>query len=55
MQHWLPYDERRLYGLLGVDRGDIWRWLRGDEQRDGRVRADAVRVKRPAGRPEPCG
>ena len=22
MQHWLPYDERRLYSLLGADRGD---------------------------------
>jgi Tol biopolymer transport system component len=30
MQHWLPYDETRLYSLLGVSRGDIWRWLRDD-------------------------
>lgn len=30
MQHWLPYDETRLYELLGVTRGDIWRWLRDD-------------------------
>src|SRR4051794_3200748 len=30
MQHWLPYDEARLYTLLGVDRGDVWRWLRDD-------------------------
>ena len=30
MQHWLPYDERRLYRLLGVTRGDIWRLLRDD-------------------------
>src|SRR5215213_3375072 len=30
MQHWLPYDERRLYRLLGIDRGDVWRWLRDD-------------------------
>jgi hypothetical protein len=30
MEHWLPYDETRLYELLGVDRGDIWRWLRDD-------------------------
>ncbi|HYH89006.1 MAG TPA: hypothetical protein VEX67_07220 [Solirubrobacteraceae bacterium] len=30
MQHWLPYDERRLYSLLGVDRGVIWRQLRDD-------------------------
>src|SRR5215210_1466613 len=30
MQHWLPYDEARLYALLGVDRGAIWRRLRDD-------------------------
>src|SRR4051795_13734678 len=30
MQHWLPYDETRLYSLLGIDRGDVWRWLRDD-------------------------
>ena len=30
MQHWIPYDETRLYTLLGVTRGDIWRWLRDD-------------------------
>src|SRR5215217_2794278 len=30
MQHWLPYDETRLYSLLGVTRGEIWRWLRDD-------------------------
>ncbi|HET8953773.1 MAG TPA: hypothetical protein VFN44_24840 [Solirubrobacteraceae bacterium] len=30
MQHWLPYDERRLYRLLGIDRGDVWNWLRDD-------------------------
>jgi hypothetical protein len=30
MQHWLPYDEERLYSLLGVDRGEVWRWLRDD-------------------------
>ena len=28
--HWLPFDERRLYGLLGVTRGAIWRQLRDD-------------------------
>src|SRR3954454_12984829 len=28
MQHWLPYDETRLDALLGVTRGDGWRWLR---------------------------
>src|SRR4051794_12131963 len=30
MQHWLPYDETRLYSLIGVTRGDVWRWLRDD-------------------------
>jgi hypothetical protein len=30
MQHWVPYDETRLYSLLGVTRGEIWRWLRDD-------------------------
>lgn len=30
MQHWLPYDETRLYALMGVTRGEIWRWLRDD-------------------------
>ena len=28
--HWLPYDEGRLYALLGVTRGEIWRQLRDD-------------------------
>jgi Tol biopolymer transport system component/plastocyanin len=28
--HWLPYDEGRLYSLLGVTRGKIWRHLRDD-------------------------
>ena len=28
--HWLPYDEGRLYALLKVTRGDIWRQLRDD-------------------------
>jgi Tol biopolymer transport system component len=30
MQHWLPYDEHRLYMLLGIDRGDVWHQLRDD-------------------------
>ena len=30
MMHWLPYDEERLYALLGGDRGTIWRQLRDD-------------------------
>ncbi len=30
MQHWIPYDETRLYELMGVTRGEIWRWLRDD-------------------------
>jgi Tol biopolymer transport system component/plastocyanin len=28
--HWLPYDEGRLYAVLGVTRGQIWRQLRDD-------------------------
>jgi Tol biopolymer transport system component/plastocyanin len=28
--HWLPYDEDRLYELLGTTRGEIWRQLRDD-------------------------
>lgn len=28
--HWLPYDEQRLYSLLRVSRGAIWRHLRED-------------------------
>jgi len=30
MQHWLPYDERRLYRLLGVGRRAVWQELRND-------------------------
>ena len=41
MQHWLPYDERRLYGLLGIDRGDVWHWLRDDT----RPLADLARLR----------
>jgi len=29
-QHWLPYDEHRLYAVLDADRGRIWRHLRND-------------------------
>jgi hypothetical protein len=28
MRHWLPYDEARLYGLLGVNRRTVATWLR---------------------------
>jgi hypothetical protein len=30
MQHWLPFDEARLYALLHSSRGEVWRWLRDD-------------------------
>jgi Tol biopolymer transport system component len=30
--HWLPFDERRLYRLLGVRRGAIWNQLRDDRR-----------------------
>ena len=33
-EHWLPYDETRLYRLLGRDRGQIWRHLRDDAAHD---------------------
>ena len=33
-EHWLPYDETRLYAVLGTDRGGIWRWLRDDAAHD---------------------
>lgn len=29
-EHWIPYDEGRLYALLHVTRGDLWRQLRDD-------------------------
>ncbi len=31
-EHWLPYEERRLYRLLGIDRGDLWRFLRDNRR-----------------------
>src|SRR3954470_9248062 len=30
--HWLPFDERRLYRLGKFDRGDLWRQLRDDHR-----------------------
>jgi hypothetical protein len=33
-QHWLPFDEARLYELLDADRGEIWRHLRDDAIHD---------------------
>src|SRR3954454_22314861 len=30
--HWLPFDEHRLYRLGGFDRGDLWRQLRDDHR-----------------------
>lgn len=41
MQHWLPFDEDDLYAELGVDRGDVWRWLRDDS----RTLADLARQR----------
>ena len=38
MQHWLPYDEQRLFSLLGVDRGVIWRQLRDDTRNLAQLR-----------------
>ena len=39
MQHWLPYDETRLHELMGVTRGEIWRWLRDDTRNVARLAA----------------
>lgn len=33
-EHWLPYDEGRLYELVGADRGAVWRHLRDDARRN---------------------
>jgi Tol biopolymer transport system component len=33
-EHWLPYDETRLYAALGIDRGAMWRYLRDDAVHD---------------------
>ena len=33
-EHWLPFDEGRLYRLLGVDRRTIWTHLRDDAAHD---------------------
>ena len=33
-EHWLPYDETRLYAVLGIDRGQMWRHLRDDAVHD---------------------
>src|SRR5690349_1880058 len=33
-EHWLPYDETRLYAVLGIDRGQMWRYLRDDAVHD---------------------
>src|SRR3954463_6766864 len=41
MQHWLPFDEARLYALLHSSRGEVWRWLRDDT----RTLADLARAK----------
>lgn len=30
LEHWLPYDETRLYRALGTDREGVRRWLRDD-------------------------
>ncbi len=38
--HWLPYDEGRLYALLGVTRGEIWRQLRDDRHNLAQLAAE---------------
>jgi Tol biopolymer transport system component len=36
-QHWLPYDETRLYALLNITRGDLWRQMRDDMRTVGQL------------------
>lgn len=31
MYHWVPYDERRLFSMLAVDRAAVERWLEDDD------------------------
>src|SRR3982751_3290936 len=35
--HWLPYDEARLYAALHTDRAGVWRQLRGEPHQLGHV------------------
>ncbi|HEX2102393.1 MAG TPA: hypothetical protein VHF51_01985 [Solirubrobacteraceae bacterium] len=37
--HWLPYDETRLYRLLGITRVGLWRQLRDDRRTVGQLAA----------------
>ena len=32
VNHWLPFDEERLFRLLRAPRAEIWRWLRDDHR-----------------------
>jgi Tol biopolymer transport system component len=36
-QHWLPYDESRLYSLLHITRRDLWHQLRDDTRTVGQL------------------
>jgi Tol biopolymer transport system component len=36
-QHWLPYDEQRLYSLLHINRSDLWHQLRDDTRTVGQL------------------
>jgi hypothetical protein len=42
MYHWLPYDEPRLYSLMGVGHDVVLRWLRKDQRR---TLADLARLR----------
>ena len=37
--HWLPYDETRLYRLLRIKRSDVWQQLRDDRHNLGQLGA----------------
>lgn len=34
MMHWVPFEERRLYEELRLERSDVLRWLRDDRRHD---------------------
>src|SRR4051794_6732137 len=32
VNHWLPFDEQRMYALLHTRRAEVWNWLRDDHR-----------------------
>ena len=37
MQHWVPFDEARLYAALGVDNRELEVWMRDDHHTIGQL------------------